>query len=313
MGTITHRGLPEERAVGILKRVESALRAEARLVTALDSAVEQQVFRPYNLEVDADIDPFSIKLHWGPGVVNIFPPGVRLVRTEPMQLSADVFQHLHDVEAEIDEGTLSRSTEGLTETGTYYGYKYATMAGRSSTSMEPIINSFRNLLSQLGSKTLMCLEKVVRSPLHKASPDDVKGFYEVNVVVDTQTPEEKDRRFKIGVDTAMELPWTYRAKEFFGIDDVKGVGAELEADKIMRSGILYQFIAQAVVERMAPEKIAAGVAAQLQGGPSQALPQSVPQGMPQQPQEMDIRKLQRASPMPGQMNSPYEKQTIQRR
>uniref|UniRef100_A0A6M3J1Y5 Portal protein n=1 Tax=viral metagenome TaxID=1070528 RepID=A0A6M3J1Y5_9ZZZZ len=269
LGTQTKNGLPEEKAIGFLKRAKSALTAEARLETALNIMIEQNVFRPYKVLLGQEMKPEDVDMTWRPGSRIDIPPGADVQPIEPVRIEPAAFQHLANIKEEINMVTTPPSMQGLRQRGVYYGYQEAVLIGQGGTAFVPIITPFLNGVATMGGMILQTLEKVVKGTLHDCEPKDIKGFYEVFAKVDAKTVEEKDRRFKLGIEASTILPLKYIYGEFLDVEKPDEVLAQMDAERQIKAGNFDDIMRDAVIKGWGVEQIRAMVEERVKGGASQ--------------------------------------------
>ncbi len=266
LGMTSVDGSPETRAVGLLKFVESSIIAAARISTAITSRTEEMAWRSRMLKVTGDIDETKINPVFGPGVFTLIPDGVDLQQDAIIPMTADIFKQLSDIKDDIYEGTISRALQGLRAgPGIYTATQQRDLLTSGGVRLNAIISPMLTMLERIGGRTLEMLEKVIQKKVYDCKPSNVNGWYEVEVEVDTITPEEKERRFELGRLLWGFLPPEEIYEKFWGYDNPTAIKTKLYAHEMVKSGMFNEVLQRKALEYLGVDEEMAGIQQNLEG------------------------------------------------
>jgi hypothetical protein len=227
-GKTSPNGKPEERAVGLLNPIISALEEEARFKTAMGNHFRQNVYQPYA------VDP-SIKgeIKVGPGEINQNVP-VRDGKIDGIapfpvaRINPDTYPILSSVLQDIQNTAASALLSGQGPLGDTSGYLRGIDIGQGRIKYRPPLRTLENMASQVIRNTLYMIKYVIKQPVPFGGgkfirPDDILEPIIVNVSLEPEDPAENDRKIKLGMELeARRIISTRKMREdYAGVSDVE--------------------------------------------------------------------------------------------
>lgn len=306
-------GDPAYRAVGLVYPILSGIKAETRSKTAMLAFLEAAAYGRPTINKQAD---GSLKLGVAPGEIQVIPDHFNYRNELPPNVNPDVYRVQAMIEADINAATFSAVMEGERPAGVSSGYYGAILVGQARVRLEGNVNAAENMLGKYLTNYGPLIRDVVQERVTIAGyidnsissetvgPDDFKSNPQFFVRFEGKTPEEKDRRFRLGIEAlvANALSWETVAKDFFGVDPVDE-RQKILVQEVLKDPNIRAAMASAAVKAFGMEKYLEMV--------KEA--QQVPAGQPEEGRlpVSTGRKLQRLGPpgMPTELGSEAEMET----
>ena len=314
LGEHSPNGGPEYKVVGIVYPSISAFDAEAELKTATTTHVKLETYGERVFESPPAED---VKLATAPGEGSVVPEHYHMRIERPVPLNPDALKMIGMVGEDIDTATASPMLEGDKPTGIASGFLGAIFVGQARVRMEgPTSNTslqLGNYLNHCGQLVRDVIEEpvTVRGTMSGGSlsetvkPEDFDDDPQFVVKFDGKTPEERDRRFELGMkaQAANALSWETIAEDFYGVDPSEERLKMLQ-EEVLKDPQLRKIMAVAAMHKFGMDKFREmlGGAAKLKESGEQ------PQG-PQAPSPTEPgRQMQRLDnlSMPRELGSPQE-------
>lgn len=306
-GKTSPDGKPEERAVGLLNPIISALEEEARFKSAMGNHFRQNVYQPYAKDPTIDGD-FTM----GPGEIIETPVKNGLVdgiAPFPVaRINPDTFPILGSVLQDIQNTSASALLSGQGPNGDTSGYLQGILMGQGRIKFRPALNTLELMASTVIRNTLYLIKHVIKQPVPFAGgkiirPDDIMEPIIINVSLEPTDPAENDRKLKSGMDLHSRKIISTRTmrEDYAGVSDVEEseqilietIKAMPQYQALLLGEAMENYEMKALVEKLKQLQNSGGIA-------GQAAPYIEGQG--EIPAGMDIKKIQRLGP-PGSVNA----------
>lgn len=200
---------PSVMARSLLFNVRHSIIEEAELTSALRAIIKTHGYPQYVLEEGA-----ALRIHWeeGPAGNVVVPDGYKLTLLEMPKSLPDIYSRLQLIRQEIAEATFSGVLEGQPPRGVEAGYPMALLITQAKMKFGGLIENLRRARSQMLGNCARLMEALdesitvtARSPDGKrkdvvVTPEDIDGYYEVEVDLSGVSPEEADRRTMLGLN-----------------------------------------------------------------------------------------------------------------
>lgn len=210
---------PANRYVGMIRRIHSMLRTEARQLTAADAQLRISTFPIIKLKGIEEDDEHPIQL--GPGAKVALNDEQDIAAMEWPQLDPGLFNIIKNVHAYTNELAQFQTLSGIPQSGVDSATE-ADQNFRSATAkLEAPIRGLKSIITRMNETVLMDIEHIFEAPvtLYGAAdgmpgavvlkPEDIDGFYENFVELKTS-----DQR---ALDAANAVRWA-NLYQTFGID-----------------------------------------------------------------------------------------------
>lgn len=307
-GKTSPDGKPEDKAVGLLNPIVSALMEEARFKTAMSNHIQQNVYPSY--AADKGIIG-EIKI--GPGEVNQ-NVRVREGRVEDIALmpqgriNADAYPIAAMVIQDIQNTSGSALLSGQSPTGDTSGYLQGILVGQGRIKFRPPLRTLENMASKAIRDTLYMIKHVIKQPVPFAGgkvirPDDILEPIVVYVSLEPTDPAEDDRKLRSGLELMLRKVISIRTmrEEYAGVSDVEE-GKQILIEEIKE---MPQYKALLLGEALEEYELQALVGKLKQLGASGIASQATPymegaaQGGQQGGSGMQVKEQQRLGAMGG--------------
>ena len=245
---------PEKVARSILYGVRNLIQQEARNLSYIDSQIaiysHPRVITNLSQEKVGQID-------LSPGVTMFLPDGTVygapsdgrnfLTLTSGEAPPSEVFQHFQQMRALIEAGSPG-VIRGEVPRGVDVGYLAAIAVGQARLKfggpLDGMETSFANILGD-GARLV---ETVIKEPvsvhgtaegknIETIAPDDINGYYRCRVRLESQDPENNDRRAALGDKLwnggQGSISWRRNLEEYQGVADATGEMAQVLAERTL--------------------------------------------------------------------------------
>lgn len=304
-GKTSPDGKPEDKAVGLINPIVSALEEEARFKSAMSNHFQQNVYQPYA------VDP-SIKgeIKVGPGDINTNVPvkdgKIEGIAPFPVaRINPDTYPILSSVLQDIQNTSGSALLSGQSPSGDTSGYLQGILVGQGRIKFRPPLRALENMASTVIRNTLYMIKHVIKQPIPFAGgkiirPEDILEPIIVHVSLEPQDPAENDRKIQLGTQLEARgiISKRLMREEYAGVSDVEE-SQQILVEKIkempqyqalLLGQAMETYEMQALVQKLKQVEANGGLAAQVL--PDVAAAQG---GAP----EMDIKEQQRLGAMGG--------------
>ena len=241
-------GSPEDRYQGILKPVHSLLDSEARLITQYEAILRQYAWRTIDFygpasSAEATMDEYELfaSKNWVRPNVQIQPSPLAM----PPQ---EILQQLGMVQTMIEEATFPNVVRGMRPSGVSTGFALSVLAGTGRLVFGKFADAMARGMEQANQRFLKLVNnkamgKVTvhgRSTVHEFDqsirPDDIKQFYENNVSLKAEAPEEREREALLALrlwNGGSGLISLYEAQRRVGITNPLEEQNQMAAEKLL--------------------------------------------------------------------------------
>jgi hypothetical protein len=265
-GNVNAIASPEEIAVGMVGPAISSLRAEARGKTAMLTHTEAYSYGEPTISQNMGND---LIINRGIGELSIKPDYYNYRVDRPPELSSDVWRYMAMINADSDRSMTSQVLEGQGNIGDDSGYMRAISIGQARLMLEGTVSSIELAEGYDIGRCGILVRDVLQSPVTlygfpptggvevtEVTPDDFKDSPVFFVKMDGQTPEQIDRRMRIGLEA-----WSQKAlskqtiiKDFFGKDWTTERNQML-LEKIMETPEVLQPMALALMKALKADEL----------------------------------------------------------
>ena len=324
LGLTSPLGERERLARSVLYPARSLLTTEQRGFSQLDSIISQWAYpkvRVRNREMGVEVDMAEVKAQLSTGMAPagiideskyevIFEPG-----TPPPPA---LFQHILNLSGMLQQMGSVAVLRGVPPAGISAGYPMALLVGQARLKYGEGMRSLTAGLSRALGMGAMIVERVMRQALtlrtevtegrtarrieHTIKPEDINGYYQVKVKLESEAPEARDARIMLGLRLrqAGEISQETALEDFYGIQGAYDEMVRIAAEKLVQQNpVLQQARAVRALKTMGLEKELAELEAQGEK-PALAGPEGVASPVPEGPLEAErVRKLQRLGPPEG--------------
>lgn len=255
---------PEDRIVGLVWPAISSLRAEARLKSAAVIMVEQNTYgRPVVSTTPGPDLAFAQEI----GELSVVPDYYNYRILPPPNINTDVWRMLSIADDDTDYYMTPSIMEGRWPRGITSGYQGAIQVGQARLLTRGTIDSLERGLSGELYKIAVYIRDILQESVtihtiadgkpqqHSISPDDLKANPVFHVKFEGETPEETDRRHRIGLEM-----WVHGAlsrqtitKEYFGKDWIQERNQRI-IEKLMESPQVLSAMANALIKAYGMER-----------------------------------------------------------
>jgi len=198
-------GKPEEKAIGLLNPIVSALKEEARFKSAMGNHLRQNIYQPYAKDPTLKGD----EIRFGPGDVNEMPvkdgkiQGIALFPVA--QINTDLFPILASYLNDIQNASGSALLSGNSPSGDASGYLQGILVGQGRIKYRAPLRGIETIVSEAIRKALYMVKYVIKQPVPFGGgkfirPDDIMEPIIVNVSLEPVDPAEDDRKMKLGLE-----------------------------------------------------------------------------------------------------------------
>lgn len=198
-GKSSPEGKLEELIVGRLRKVRDILTEECAMTSDIDSIMHLYANKRIDFRItDPNTslsDDFPEQYDMGPGVGNIIPYGVELKEAITMLPSAEAFQHLYSIRAQLErEDPLVMAGLPVGSSGRQQDIAGMSAMRRYDTILENTEYAFAAALG-LGLRMIEKMPGLYPSELNK---DDINKYYECSIKLRAADPIEDDRKATLG-------------------------------------------------------------------------------------------------------------------
>ncbi len=198
-GKTSSEGEPAEMIVGRLRKVRDTLVRECAITSSIDAQIYLMGQPQHDFETDpgVEVTPEQIESYTvGLGVVNVLPPGVKRVKADTPQPTAEMFQHLYNTRSELereDPSVMSGSPVGTS------GRQQEGAAASAMRRYDTIVENVENQFATIFSMGLRIMDKIPAFPLpNGVNKNDIDKNYEVSVKLKAADPLDDDRKATLG-------------------------------------------------------------------------------------------------------------------
>lgn len=324
-GTSSPDGKPEAKAMGLLNMVLSALYSEARLKTAMDNHLRQNVYQRLRVDRGSDIRP-----DMSPGGVTEADENEVGVMPQA-QINPDTFIILGSVMQDIRSATYPEALSGTRGPGVESGYFQGLMIGQGRIKFKPPTERLQLMAASCLQKHAILLKKLIKEPIPimgklKIRSEQIEEPVMAKVKLEPVDPMENDRRIRQGLELLTRNVISLRTMrmDYAKVSDeeerkqilVEAVLAHPTISALMMQGAAEDWGLKREIEKMV-EKMATEMAREQPTSPTGMTPMGGPAGGPAgatptgRGPELD-RRLQRlgAFGSPEQMTSPVEEREV---
>ena len=247
LGEESPDGAPEYRIVSLLYQAISGIQAEADIKTAAKAFMLLNVYGKPRVKLQTP----NIKMAKALGEISIIPEEAGYEDPDPPRLNPDLFKIIGMIDQDIDESTVARVLEGEVMPAFESGYDRAIATGQARLKLQAPHDAIENVLSNY----LTCYGPLIKNVVgdritifgyhpegtvnETIGPGDFKSNPIFVVKLDGETPEEQDRKFRMGLElwAAKALPWETICKDFWGYDPTQQrklmqIGAAMDDPRI---------------------------------------------------------------------------------
>ena len=235
-GKVSPEGKLEELAVGLLAPIESSLKAEARIKTALDADTQLRTFTRWR----TDMDPHKLELDIGPGGISYIPTGIQFDEMPQGQLSPDHYKYLGMIIADIENSSFPRWL-GRTESG----FQESIRLGESRRMFSGPVTALEMAGALTLSRAAMLAEHVIGEEVEGLKPSMVKGYYRCKLSLETADPEGAVKTSLHGLELfrAGAIDLLYFLENYARVPDAAARIKRMMVERILNHPLINQAVA----------------------------------------------------------------------
>jgi len=204
-GKTSPDGKPEDKAIGLLNPIISALEEESRFKSAMGNHFRQNVYQSYAVDPSIQGD-----IKFGPGEINQNVPvrngvieGIALFPVA--RINPDTYPILSSVMTDIQNSSASALLSGTSPQGDVSGYLRGLEIGQGRIKYRAPLRTLENMAANAIKQALYLIKHVIQQPVPFAAgkfitPDDIMEPVIVTVSLQPQDPAENDRKIKLGLE-----------------------------------------------------------------------------------------------------------------
>ena len=256
-------GSPEDRYQGILNPVHSLLDSEARLITQYEAILRQYAWRTIDFygpasSAEATMDEYELFAS-----KNWVRPNVQIEPSPLANPPQEILQQLGMVQTMIEEATFPNVVRGMRPSGVSTGFALSVLAGTGRLVFGKFADAMARGMEEANQKFLKLVNNKAmgrvtvhgRSTVHEfdqsIEPSDIKAFYENNVSLKAEAPEEREREALLALrlwNGGSGLISLYEAQRRGGITNPLEEQNQMAAEKLLEMARAEQAaeVAQAV-------------------------------------------------------------------
>lgn len=256
-------GSPEDRYQGILKPVHSLLDSEARLVTQYEAILRQYAWRTIDFYGPASSAESTMDEYELFASKNWVRPNVQIQPSPLATPPQEILQQLGMVQTMIEEATFPNVVRGMRPSGVSTGFALSVLAGTGRLVFGKFADAMARGMEEANQKFLKLVNNKAmgrvtvhgRSTVHEfdqsIEPNDIKAFYENNVSLKAEAPEEREREALLALrlwNGGSGLISLYEAQRRVGITNPLEEQNQMAAEKLLEMARAEQAaeVAQAV-------------------------------------------------------------------
>lgn len=283
---------PEDRAVGLIKNVYSALKAEARQKTAYDHHIRANIY-----------GQLRVRPGWK-GILQMEPGGVTRGSEEDFglmpqpRLNPDAYGILGITKQDITEGTYAEALSGKRAIGETSGYMKGLSVGQGRVRFRPPLERLEKAAATAIARSLLCCKYTINESVpfgidQTLKPRDViePVFFRVNL--EPVDPAENDRRIKQGLELLAARVISLRCmREEFAKRSDPQMRREIMVESVIHSPEIQGLLSQAAAEGWGLRKTVAELQGELdKGGMGGGIPlPGMAEGMRKSPEGIPMGK-----------------------
>jgi len=178
-------GKPEMRFQGILKPVHQLLDAEARIITQVTAILRKHAWKTLDIVGPAMKTAALADTYEQFGGINEYTPDVEVRPSPELPLPQELFSQLAMVQTMIEEATFPNVVRGMRPKGV--------LADGMGRMVEKVNTGFAKMVETMGLTVTVMARSEIHNFDQRITPDDIKGYYENQVVLKAEAPEERER------------------------------------------------------------------------------------------------------------------------
>jgi len=289
---------PEYRAIGLVQAAMDSIRHKSELMTAI-----QYYIMSYAYGIPTVVEPpaqdFTIPQL---GLVGVIPKHYEYENKLPPPLNQEAWRVLSFFDNAIDEATANPVLQGQRPGNARSGYDQAVSVSNARMRLVGPVNTTENILG----KTLDQMGKLIHDqcdgPVTIGSTTVTPGDFEAEpyftVRFEGETPEERDRRYQVGLSVWGKLSEDTIIRDFFGKDPVHEM-EQKAVEQVLVSPTIQQSIANGAIKKFGFDRFIQGEEE------AQAVQKRESARMPNRPITRQMQRLDQMG-QPRPLGSPQE-------
>ena len=264
MGVKTIGRKPEHLYRGIGHGNFGMLRAESRLASQYLDIVGRNAWANISFRGPRGLtEEVMSEYSQEPGARNYVPPNVEVVPDPVAEAPQSILIAMQTIKGAIEANTVPSVTRGERPVGAASGYHTAVLAGIASLNFSAVANATERGMQEANEILLRIVEDVIMDEVTvfgktesgnldaKLKPNDIRGHHVSIVRLNSTSPEEQERKLGLwrdtwrtgfvdwatalrsaGVSNPLEVIGNRIAEDFFEMPEVKGLFAQIAAEKL---------------------------------------------------------------------------------